>query len=55
MIPNGRFKPYHSIYITSSGRQTAKQEFISEVTVLGRALTKTFIHNPLYVRKSYRI
>ena len=33
MISNGRFKPYHSIYITSSRRQTAKQEFISEVTV----------------------
>ena len=47
MIPNGRFKPYHSIYITSSRRQTAKQEFISEVTVLGRALTKTFLHMPL--------
>ena len=26
---------------------TYKQEFISEVTVLGRALTKTFIHDPL--------
>ena len=49
MIPNGRFKPYHSIYITSSRRQTAKQEFISEVTVLGRALTKTFIHIPFVV------
>ena len=30
-------------------RQTAKQEFISEVTVLGRALTKTFIHMPFVV------
>ena len=29
-----------------SGKLTAKQEFISEVTVLGRALTKTFIHIP---------
>ena len=26
---------------------TYKQEFISEVTVLGRALTKTFLHLPL--------
>ena len=26
---------------------TYKQEFISEVTVLGRALTKTFLHMPL--------
>ena len=29
-----------------SGKLTAKQKFISEVTVLGRALTKTFIHIP---------
>ena len=49
MISNSCFKPYHSIYITSSRRQTAKQEFISEVTVLGRALTKTFIHIPFVV------
>ena len=26
---------------------TYKQEFISEVTVLGRALTKNFLHMPL--------
>ena len=32
-----------------SGKLTAKQEFISEVTVLGRALTKTFIHIPFVV------
>ena len=32
-----------------SGKLTAKQEFISEVTVLGRALTKTFIHMPFVV------
>jgi hypothetical protein len=29
-----------------SGKLTAKQEFIGEIW-LGRALTKTFIHNPL--------
>ena len=32
-----------------SGKLTDKQEFISEVTVLGRALTKTFIHIPFVV------
>ena len=29
-----------------SGKLTDKQEIISEVTVLGRALTKNFIHMP---------
>ena len=32
---------------------TYKQEFISEVTVLGRALTKTFLHAPI-IGKTYK-
>ena len=32
-----------------SGKLTDKQEFICEVAVLGRALTKTFIHIPFVV------
>lgn len=35
MISNGRFKPYHSIYITSSRRQTAKLQFTAAKANIG--------------------
>ena len=38
---------FYQFKTDGSSNLTDKQEFISEVTVLGRALTKTFNHMPL--------